>query len=223
MPQLNVDRGVFLLPDDMSFERATFIEPLACIIRGQRLAGLKPGQAVLVLGSGISGLLHVLLAKVSGSDLVIATDINERRLAVARDFGADLVLSALEDVSSRVKETNKGRLADVVIVCTGAYSAFTQSLQCVDRGGTVLFFAPTEPDIELSVPVNEFWRNEIKLLTSYGASPADIYQALVRLSSPSFCVEKMITHRLSMQEAGLGFKMVAEAKDSVKVIIEPQR
>ena len=63
VPQINVDRGVFRLPDEMTFEDAVFIEPLACVARAQRLARLQPGQAVLVLGSGISGLLHIALAR----------------------------------------------------------------------------------------------------------------------------------------------------------------
>jgi len=223
VPQLNVDRGVFLLPEEVSYEQGAFVEPLACVVRGQRVANLKPAQTVLILGSGISGLLHLLLAKASGASRVIATDISEYRLKAAKELGADAVIDAKKDIPSRLRKINDNRLADLVIVCTGAYSAFTQALESVDRAGTVLFFAPTEPGIELPVPVNDFWRNEIKLMPSYGGSPSDISIAIELIRSGRVAVDKMITHRLSLKDAGLGFKLVSQAKESIKVIIEPHK
>ena len=223
IPQLNVDRGVFLLPDQISFEEGTFIEPLGCVVRGQRMARLKPGQSVLILGSGISGLLHLLLARALGAGRVMATDVNDYRLKAAKEFGADAVIHAKEDVPAHLREVNESRLADLVIVCTGALSAFTQALQSVDRGGTVLFFATTDPGVDLPVPVNEFWRNGITLLPSYGASPLDCTQAIELIRTGRVPVRQMITHRLSLEETALGFKLVAEAKESIKVIIKPHR
>lgn len=222
-PQLNVDRGTFLLPDEVSFEEGTFVEPLGCVIRGQRMAGLKPGQSVLILGSGISGLLHLLLTRALGAGRVITTDVNSYRLNAAKKFGADAVIHATEDVPARVREANDGRLADLVTICTGALPAFAQSLKCVDRGGTVLFFAPTEPGVELPVPVNDFWRNGITLLPSYGAAPLDCIQAIELIRYHRVPVSKMITHRLPLEETALGFRLVEEANDCIKVIIEPHR
>jgi len=223
IPYLNVDRGVFLLPDELSYEDGVFIEPLACVVRGQRLANLQPGQSVLILGSGISGLLHLLLARTLGAGNIIATDISEYRLQMAREFGADAVIHAKEDIPARVRDINKGRLADLVVVCAGAPAAFTQALQSVDRGGTILCFATTEPGVALSVPINDFWRNEIKLMPSYGNSPLDATVAIELIRSGRVPVGKMITHRLSLEKAGLGFRLVAEGGNSLKVIIEPQR
>ncbi len=223
VPRLNVQKGVFLLPDEVSFEQGAFVEPLACVVRGQRVAGLKAGQSVLILGSGISGLLHLLLARNAGAKRIITTDINESRLKLAKKFQADAVISAKEDVPARLRQVNDNRLAELVIVCAGALSACNQSLRCVDRGGVVLFFATTEPGINLSVPLNEFWRNEIKLMTSYGNSPEDALEAIELIRSGRIPVEKMITHRLSLAETGLGFQYVCEAKESIKVIIEPHK
>lgn len=223
IPHLNVDRGVFLLPDELSYEDGVFIEPLACVVRGQRLANLQPGQSVLILGSGISGLLHLLLARTLGAGNIIATDISEYRLQMAREFGADAVIHTKEDIPARVRDINKGRLADLVVVCAGALAAFTQALQSVDRGGTILCFATTEPGVALSVPINDFWRNEIKLMPSYGNSPLDATVAIELIRSGRVPVGKMITHRLPLDKAGLGFRLVAEGGDSLKVIIEPQR
>jgi L-iditol 2-dehydrogenase len=223
VPELNVQSGIFLLPKEISYEEATFIEPLACVIRGQRLAKVQSGQAVLIIGSGISGLLHLLLAEERNASKIIAVDINEFRLQKAKALGADAVVKANAELPDLIRKLNKGYLADVVIVCTGVFSAFAQALQAADRGGTVLFFAPTEPGRELSVPVNDFWRNEMTLLTSYGASPEDIKEAIELLRLGLLPIRDLISHRLSLAETGLGFKLVAEAKDSLKVIIEPQR
>lgn len=223
IPEINVDRGVYLLPENMSFEEGTFIEPLGCVLRGQRLANIKPGQSILVIGSGISGLLNINLAYALGAGRIIATDINKYRLDAALRFGADAVIHASENVSKRVRELNEKRLADCVIICTGAMPAINQALQSVDRGGTILFFAVPEPGINVSIPITDFWRNEIKIMTSYGASPADLAIALELIYSQRVHVKEMITHRLNLSEAGLGFKLVSEAKESIKVIIEPWR
>ena len=224
LPAINVDRGVFLLPNEISYEEATFIEPLACILRGQRLAHMQPGQSVLVIGSGIAGLLHVQLARALGAGRVIATDINDYRLKAARQFGADAAIHAKEDLPKYLYQLNQGRLADLVIVCTGATSAITQALQSVERGGTILFFAPTDSGTTIPISINElFFRNDITLTTSYAGSPADYQTALELIRSGTIPVRQMITHRLGLAETGLGFQLVAKAQDSIKVIIEPQR
>ena len=223
VPELNVDRGVFLLPDEVSFDEGTFIEPLACVIRGQRVANIQPGQAMLILSSGISGILHLLLARTLGAGRIITTDISEYRLKMARRFGADAAIHAREDVPGIFRRLNDNRLADLVIICNGAPSSFSQALQSVDRGGTVLFFAPTEPGVDIPVPVNDFWRNEIKLMPSYGSSPSDIIVAMEIIRAGRVPVRELITHRLSLKETGLGFQLVAGAGESLKVIIEPQR
>ena len=224
LPSINVDRGVFPLPDEVSFEEATFVEPLSCVLRGQRLARLEPDRSVLVIGSGIAGLLHVQLARTRGAGRVVATDIVDYRLEAARRFGADAAIHAEEDVPVRLRQLNNGRLADLVVVCTGAEPAIAQALKSVERGGTVLLFAPTEPGVTIPISVNElFFRNDITLTTSYAGSPADAMVALELIRSRSVRVREMITHRLSLAETGLGFQLVANAQDSIKVIIEPLR
>lgn len=223
VPEINVDRGVFILPDNMSLEDGTLIEPLACVVRGQRLARIEPGQTVVVIGSGISGLLHILLARASGAGRIIATDINKYRMDMAGKFGADSVISAHDDLPSRLLRLNDNRLADRVIVTTGAVSALKTALKSVDRGGTVLFFAPCGPGVELSVPFNDFWRDCITLMPTYGAGPFDIEVAINLISSRRVLVQEMITHRLGLAETGSGFKLVVDAKESIKVIIEPHK
>ncbi len=224
LPKINVDYGVYPLPDSLSFEEATFIEPLACVIRGQRLAGMKPGLGILVVGSGIAGLLHIHLARIMGAGRIIATDISDYRLKQAKRFGADISINAKEYSADMLRSLNGGRLADLVIVSTGSLSAIEQALESVERGGTVLFFAPTDKDRKISVPFNElFWRTEITLTSSYAGSPSDYKEALDLITSGKLDISSMITHRLSLSEIGLGFKLVAEAQESIKVIIYPQK
>jgi L-iditol 2-dehydrogenase len=223
IPAINVDRGVFILPEEVSFEDGVFIEPLACVVRGQRLAGFCPGQTVFVIGSGISGLLHIALARFSGAGLVIASDINEYRLEAAKKFGADVVTRAKEVNPTRVRKMNQGRLSDLVIVCAGTASAYSQAIQSVDRGGTILSFAPLEPGVHFSLPFFDFWNDGITLLPTYGGSPTDIERAIELIRTQRLPLREMITHRLPLAETDSGFKLVADAKESIKVIIEPHR
>lgn len=224
VPEINVDRGLFTIPDQVSFEDASFTEPLACVYRGQRRANLEPGQSVLVLGSGLAGLLHINLARALGAGRIVATDMVEYRLDAARRMGADFAFSATEDVPNRLREVNDGRLADLVVVSTGALPALNQALQSVDRGGTVLFFAPTEPGVSVSVPVNDvFFRNNATLTTTYAGAPADLTTAMEMIAAGRVQVGQMISHRLGLEQAGLGFQLTAQASDSLKVILEPQK
>ena len=222
-PAINVDRGVFTLPDAVSFEEGTFGEPLACVLRGQRVAGLKPGHTIAVLGSGISGLLHIMLARARGVEKIIATDISDYRMEKAKELGATDVFRGDQDVPARVKEANGGRGADLVIVCAGALSALEQGVASVDRGGTVLFFAVPPPGVDLAVPVNDFWRNGVTLLPSYANSPADMVEALELIAGRAVPVARLITHRLPLAETAEGFRLTAEAGESLKVIIEPDK
>lgn len=224
LPRINVEQGIFRLPDRVSFEEATFVEPLACVLRGQRLAHFQRGQTVLVAGSGVAGLLHVQLARASGARRIIATDVVDYRLEAARKFGADVAVQAEGYTPTYLRQLADGRLADLVVICTGAVSAINQALESVERGGTVLFFAPTEPGVRVPLSVNDlFWRNEITLTSSYGGSPADYAAALKLIQTGRIRVRDMITHRLGLAEAGLGFQLVAQAQDCLKVIIEPQK
>lgn len=226
VPAINVDRGILLLPDDVSFEEGTFVEPLACVLRGQRLARLQSGQSVLIVGSGLAGLLHVAVARTLGAGRITATDVVEYRLNMAQEFGADAVIHADEDVPTCLRKANDGRLADLVVICTEAESAVSQALQSVERGGTVLFFAAAKPGSTLPIATNElFWRTEITLTSSYAGPPADSAVALELIRARRVPVGQMITHRLSLAETGLGFHLLThpQEQDSLKIVIEPQR
>lgn len=220
---VNVARGTWKIPDALSYDAATFVEPLACVLRGQRTAGLRPGQSVLVLGSGISGLLHVHLAAVSGAGFIAASDLSDYRLAAARRFGASATYRADEEVTARFLADNRGRGADLVIVCASARAAFQQAFASVGRGGTILFFAPTAAGETLPLVVNEqFWRRDLTLTTTYAGSPADCAAALSLIAHGRVRVEEMITHRFGLADTVQGSMLVAQGGESIKVIIRPQ-
>jgi L-iditol 2-dehydrogenase len=221
--KINVEHGVYKLPSDMSYQDGTFIEPLACAIRGQRLAAIQKEDTLLVIGSGMSGILHIQLAKLKGVRKIVATDINPYRLKLAAKFGAHHTINAKENLPQKLKEINDGKPADQVLICTVAKQAALTSLECVDRGGTILFFAAPDPTVSVPVPFSRFWRNEITIKTSYGAAPYDLEESLEILAQKKVNVTDMITHILSLQQTAEGFRLVADAGESLKVIVEPNR
>ncbi len=221
VPKINVELGTLKIPDSMTFDEGSFIEPLACVARAQRFAGVGAGQTVLVIGSGISGLLHIQLARARGVARIIATDISDYRLNAATQFGADAAIHGSEDVPAKVLEINDGRLADRVICCAGALPAAQQATKCVDRGGTLLFFAPTAAGVDVPIPLFDFWRDEITIVTSYAGSGADLKESLELIRDRRVRVADMVTHRLPLAETGRGFQLTANGQDSIKVIIDP--
>lgn len=224
LPALNVDRGIFRLPDEVGFDEATFIEPLACVVRGQRAARFRPGQTVLVIGSGMAGLLHIQLAAAQGAGRVFATDISDYKLAAAKRVGADDAFDAREDIPAKIREQNDGRLADQVVLCAGAASAVNQAMDSVERGGTVLFFAATKDEVRIEKPINDiFWRNEITLTSSYAGDRDDHLTALRLIAAGRVRVSDLITHRLPFSDIQKGFRLVADSSESIKIIVYPHQ
>jgi L-iditol 2-dehydrogenase len=220
VPEENVRYGTFLLPEGITFEDATMIEPLGCTIAGQNQLSLKKGQTVLIIGSGVSGILHVQLAKIKKAR-VIVMDINEYRLNKAVEFGADYVINANRYSVDELKSINDNRLADIAIICASAKQAVANAISSVDRKGKILFFAVPNTDIE--IPSLRFWRDEITLTFSYGAAPDDIQKAINLIDSNKIDVRKMITHKVPLSAIQQGFKLASEAKDSLKVVVVPDK
>jgi len=222
-PQINVEKGTFALPTQLTYDDGVFIEPLACIVRGFRICGFKPGLTVAVLGSGIAGLLNIKLAKAMGAGNIIATDVSDYRLNAAKRFGANYVVNANENVPAFVRELNDGRPADFVIVSTGADQAIAQGFRIIDRGGTLLLFAPPLPGVEVNIPLGDFWKDEITIKTTYAGSPQDIREAIELMRTRKVIVSDMITHRFRLEDTQKGFELVARATDSIKVVVYPQK
>ena len=209
IPELNVENGTYLLPGNVSYEEGTMIEPLACVVRAQRIIDVHEGQTVLVMGSGISGLLNIAVAR-SKKAKVIATDINEYRLEKARQFGADEVFNANEELDIK---------ADRIIMCTGAMPAFEAAFRYIDRKGIIMLFAI--PNKNIPIPVEDFWRNELSIVSSYGAAPVDLEEALELIKNGTINVKDMITDRVKLEDIQKGFKIAGGAGNSLKVVVVP--
>jgi L-iditol 2-dehydrogenase len=206
----------------MSIEEGVFIEPLACVLRSQLKLGIQPGETILIMGSGVSGLLHAQMAKKLGASRIISTDVNDYRIKFAERF-VDHSLNANADLPTEIREINDGNFPEKVIVSTSAISAITHSFGIVDEGGTILFFAPTPPEVNVSFDLQDFWNRQLSVTSSYAASPADIYSAIKLIRDSRIKVLELVSHQLTLDETGLGFRIVSDAGESMKVIVYPQK
>lgn len=223
LPEINTQLGIYKIPDDISYEEATFTEPLACVLRGQRRADVKKGDIVIVIGSGISGVLHIALAKETGADVIIVVDINKKKLRWAKIFGADFVTMDSNEIKTILSE-EIGQKADIVILTTGNPEAIQAGFNAVEDGGTILLFAPTRPGITIPININQlFFKRDVTITTTYACSPDDQREALQLIAKKKFSVKEMITHRIGLNEIQMGFNLVESGTDSLKVIIEPSR
>ena len=223
VPALQTDRGILKLPDAVTYEEGSFVEPLGCVVRAQVRAGARPGSSVLVIGSGISGLLHIRLALALGAGRVFATDVSEYRLDWARRSGAVAfdAIAAGDKLPNLLRAANDGNLADLVILGTGASSAIDQGIACLDNGATFVIFAVPAPGQKHPIPLNDLWRREVTVRTAYGAAPNDLAMALELIAGRRVRVDDLVTHRLPLERTAEGFQLVASASESVKVIVEP--
>lgn len=220
VPALNVQLDVLPLPDPLSFEAATLIEPLACCVRGITRAGMQPGDSVLILGAGSNGQMLAQLARQRGALRVIVVDPVVYRRQRALENGADCALDPqAAELSEQVAAVNDGRKADVVIVTPSTISAMQQGLELVGPGGTVLLFAPAPPEAVLPVVANTLFSQEISLQTSYSAGPHETRQALELLASGRIRAESVITHRFVLHDAEQAFRLVAKPGDALKAVI----
>jgi L-iditol 2-dehydrogenase len=221
VPALNVERDVLKLPAEMSFDEATMIEPVATCIRGIERVNMRTGDTVVVIGAGVTGLIHVQLARILGAGLIIATDFSEYRLNIARQLGADLAIDARKDVLAALEGANGGRKADAVIVTAGSIRAMQQGMELAGGGATVLFFAPSAPEETLPIRPYDLLFREITLVSSYSCCPPETRQALELIQLGRINVGKLITHHMTLAEVGDAIRLAVQAGESLKILINP--
>jgi len=221
VPALNVERDVLKLPSDLSFDEATLIEPVATCIRGIERAGIQTGDTVVVIGTGVTGLIHIQLARIRGAGMIMATDFSPFRLKMARRLGADEAIAASEDVLAWLKKLNKGKGADAVIVTAGSIEAMEQGLALAGKGATVLLFAPSPPEATLPVSPYHLLFSEITITGTYSCSPLETRQALSLIQAGRINVKDLITHRFDLAGVGKAFDLAAQAGESLKIVITP--
>lgn len=221
VPSAIVGVDVLPLPDGVSDDVATFIEPLATVIKSARRAGIKHGDRVLVIGLGVMGLLHVLLARSLGAELVLASDGVASRRAKALELGAQ---AAFEPgvTSEGVAAATGGEGADVVIVGPGSVAAMDAAASCVAPGGKIVLFTPLAPQERWPMPVHDLYFKDVSVVTSYSTGPNETREALALLEG-GFPVASLITHRFGLDEVQTAYRLVADAGEALKIIVYPSR
>ncbi|MDI7247012.1 MAG: alcohol dehydrogenase catalytic domain-containing protein [Bacillota bacterium] len=183
------------VPDGLSSEYATLAEPLACCINGQEQVGVALGDAVVVIGAGPIGCVHVLLAKLQGALKTIVVDKVPERLAVASELGATEVVCSADDepVGAVLKLTGQAG-ADVVIVACASSEAQAQALQMCGRRGRVLLFGGLPPGRIASIDTNLIHYKQIRVTGSHASTPLQNRLSVELLASKVIPAERLLTH-----------------------------
>lgn len=223
VPAVNLNGDTLKLPDRLTFEDGALIEPTACVVKSLRKASLRGDERVLVIGLGVMGQMHIVLAKHYGVHQIIGADLVPYRLQKAVAFGADTVVDVRsENLVEQVSSVTSGSLADLVIVGPGSTSVMKTALQCVGKGGTVLFFTPTRKEDVLQLSPFDLYFNEIDLICSYSCGPDDTREALSLIERGVINADRLVTHRFPLEKIQEAFEVAIEARDSLKILMVDQ-
>ncbi len=220
VPETILLNDTLKLPDHITYEDGVLIEPTACVVKSLRRSIIKKGDTLLVIGLGVMGQIHIMLAREYGANIIIGADLVPFRLQKAIEFGADYVIDvSKEELYERVKDITNGFMADIVIVCPNSVYAIKDGLKTVSPGGTVVVFTPSKPNEILDININEIYFKDINIVTSYSCGPDDTKTALDFISKGIIKAEKLITHRFSIDDTDRAYRITAEARDSLKCAI----
>ncbi len=213
VPRFNVERGAILkLPDSLGFEEASFIEPLACCIRGLDLAGAKGASSAMIYGAGPVGLTHMRLLKSFGVKKVGIADVSEYRISLAGRMGADVSFNpGSEEERARALEAFDGG-PEVVVLATGSGAALEDGLRVVAKGGTVLLFGAPRRDSVARLEMAAFFLNGTRLVASYASTERETAAALALLVEGKVQVSDMITHRFPLERSADAFAVASEQR-----------
>ncbi len=217
-----VEQGTILIPEHVSFEEASFLEPLNTCLKAMETAGLEAGEFVAIFGQGPVGLL-LLQAALQFEARVIGLDLLESRLSVARELGAVAALNPhRDDVAASVAILTEGRGVDVAVVATANPQAIAQAQSMVRRGGRVVLFAQTVPGETVSVDASRICMEEQRLIGSYSSSVELQDKAAELIFSRKVNVSRLISHRFALEMLPEGINLASHpSEDSLKVVIQP--
>jgi L-iditol 2-dehydrogenase len=221
VPEWNVSHGgVIKLPDHVSFEEASMVEPLACCVRAWNKIKFKKGDSVAILGAGPTGLMHLMLAKTYGIQDIFCLDINDFRLGFAKKFGiTDTIRSDDPEAYQKILAGTQNRGVDIVMVATGSINAISQAIDFVRKGGTVMLFGVPTKDAMMSLAMSKVYSKEITITPSYAASENDTNEAFKMIESGKINVQKLITHKFSLADSAKALDYAHQGNDSMKIII----
>ena len=219
-----VERGVERIPDGVSFERATLVEPLNTCLKAVVQCDPQPGDFVLVLGQGPIGLMFTMLCRRTGAR-VAATDTIPERLEVARAFGAEMAWNPrLVDLPEEVRRQTARRGADLVIAAASAPGIIQQDIACSRPGARILLFAQTSPAERIEASGAEICTQERTLFGSYSASVDLQTESADLVFSGALPLENLISHCLPLVKIRSGFDLALHpGPKSLKIIVQPQR
>lgn len=209
---------VLRVPEEMSDAAATLIEPLGCVLRGQRAAGVGDGSRVAVVGCGAMGLLEIAAARAAGADGVVGIEPREDRRLLAEAMGAQ----ALDTLDTAAVQDALDGQADAVFVCTARPEAIAGALHLAGPAGIVQLFAPPAPGVEIPLDLGAVWWREVTIQSTYSAGPLDTRAALQLLGDGEFEAESLLTHRLSLDRVDEAFEL-ARSGEALKVLVEMTR
>jgi len=217
-----VKEGTVAIPDNVSFEEASFLEPLNTCLKALETAALESGEVVVVYGQGPVGLLMMQAAACAGAR-VLGLDFLESRLDVARELGALAALHPEKDnVSAAVAGLTEGRGADLAIVAAASARAIEDAQRIVRRGGRVLLFAQTVSGEMIPVDASCICVEEKKLIGSYSASIELQEKAADLIFTKKINVARLVSHRFELELLPEGIHLASHPSEhSLKVVIQP--
>jgi len=220
IPEINLERDTLSIPDALRYEDGTLIEPVACVIKALKRAKIIRGDFVLIIGLGFMGILNGIVARKYGAGRIIGTDRVSFRLQRALDLGFDDVIDVSQtDAKKGLQHITARQNADIVIVCPNSIDALKEGLSLTGEGGSLVMFTPVKPGNLLTIDPNELYFKDTSIITSYSCGPEDTADALELLESGIVCSERIITHRFPIEKTEEAFRVTAEARDSLKIII----
>lgn len=220
VPAGNLAGDTLHLPDHVSDADGALVEPLACVVKSLARAGDVAGATVLIIGLGVMGQLHVLLARHLGAGRVLGADLVPSRCAMAVQLGADAVFDAgAAPLAEQVREATGGEGAEIVIVGPATVEALEAGLACAARGATVVQFMGTAPGETLTLPTFDFYFRELRLVPSYSCGPVETRRALDLISAGVIAARHVVTHRFPLAAAAEAYRVAALDKAAIKAMV----
>ncbi|MFH5185355.1 zinc-dependent alcohol dehydrogenase family protein [Paenibacillus sp. TAB 01] len=215
------ESNIYKLPADMTWEEAAYIEPLACVIRGQERANITMGSTVAIIGAGPMGLVHAQLAKMNGASTVIMSEMNAARIEKARSLGVDYVIDAsAQDPVQAVRDLTEGRGADYVIEAVGAIPTYQQAFQMVRRGGTLVTYGAAPAHATMEVKPFEIYSKELTIVGSYAGTYDTWVRAIQLISSKRFKPTEIISKTIPLTNIVDGLQEAIHNKDIIKIMVD---
>lgn len=220
-----VERSVLKLPDEVTYEMATMIEPTGCSVRAILRCGVTFGDRVLVIGDGPLSLLNAQVSKAAGASTVILVGHHDNRLELARKVGVDYTFNSRKEevnLEGEVKGLTDGLGVDLVVVAVASTEAVEEALQLVREGGKVCIFGDFRdvPQPNLSLDLKLILRDDVQIVGSWGCSTENYRAAFEMVRSRLVRVEEMITHKFPMERFGEALKTFF-SKKCMKIVLKP--